>query len=314
MNTHNRMLKVYLTLAILQSFMTGCLPQQGITPSPDITVTTQSTQSIGVFKTPTAEVSKSASTAIAISSPTLLPTLVTEQALVRIRELFETNGGCRLPCWWGFTPGVTPSDDAFNFIQSIGQNYTYIKSEDKNSETVYFYLFDLPQEMRYSENDYFEGRLYARSGKIIQIFISGFNWPSYHLSAFLLENGPPDEVWIGTHRLIDKNQTVPFNVYLFYSEKGMLASYGTWEGQQKEDKIIGCINASPNLLIWSHEEKLSFADARALIGGRVDQGEYKTVDEATLGKLTAELFYEKYQHINTVPCLETDADLWRIAN
>ena len=40
-------------------------------------------------------------------SPTSYPRLSREEAKPRIIEMLQTNAGCRLPCWWGITPGKT---------------------------------------------------------------------------------------------------------------------------------------------------------------------------------------------------------------
>jgi hypothetical protein len=241
-----------------------------------------------------------------------LPTLTLEQVQIRVRELFETNGGCHLPCWWGITVGTSTSSDVFNFIQSIGQNYTYNVSTDRKSEVAYFYFFDLPEDMRYSPTDYFEGRLYAENGVITRVSVSGFNWPPYHLPAFLLENGRPDEVWISTQSG-DPAYTVPFSVYLLYTEVGMLVSYGTWLGEINGETIKGCIDVSPKVLIWIPETRLSFAEAEALLGTDVSQGQYKSLADATEGKMDTKQFYEQYKGVEGAPCVETSADLWPIA-
>jgi len=180
------------------------------------------------------------------------------------------------------------------------------------SDGVEFYI-NLPKDIQYPGGNALHGRINGYTGKITQIFIEGFDWPSYHLPAFLLQNGKPDEVWIGTYRLNAKNSTVPFNVYLLYTEKGMLASYGTWLGKQQGEKIIGCIGTSPNLLIWMPEKKLTFVEARALLGSEVNQDEFKSISETTQGKMGAEQFYQQYKDIQGAPCIETDASLWPIA-
>jgi hypothetical protein len=40
-------------------------------------------------------------------SPTLVPTLTADQEQALVLDLLQNNAGCRLPCWWGFTPGKT---------------------------------------------------------------------------------------------------------------------------------------------------------------------------------------------------------------
>src|SRR5512138_2325272 len=74
-----------------------------VTPSPTLKPTTTTTPTLPATFTP-------------------VPTLTTKQAQTKIRELFETNGRCKLPCWWGITPGISANDAFYNFIQSIAMS------------------------------------------------------------------------------------------------------------------------------------------------------------------------------------------------
>jgi hypothetical protein len=38
----------------------------------------------------------------------------------QLTQTYETNGGCKLPCYWGITPGETSWDVASMFVSSIG--------------------------------------------------------------------------------------------------------------------------------------------------------------------------------------------------
>lgn len=46
------------------------------------------------------------------TEPTASPTLTAEETLRFIEQMQRINGGCRLPCWWGITPGITTLDEA----------------------------------------------------------------------------------------------------------------------------------------------------------------------------------------------------------
>ena len=86
--------------------------------------------------TPRAEVSQSALTVTPLATdsltqienwtPTISSTNVEGQKLVQ--ELLENNGGCKLPCWWGFTPGKTTWVEARQILE--GRNiYKRARSE-----------------------------------------------------------------------------------------------------------------------------------------------------------------------------------------
>jgi hypothetical protein len=50
---------------------------------------------------------------------TLLPTLPPEAARKKVIALMQTNGNCKLPCFWGFTPGRTNEEDFLAFRHSL---------------------------------------------------------------------------------------------------------------------------------------------------------------------------------------------------
>lgn len=72
-------------------------PTQAISPTPYKSPTPTEFQPYGVQLTP-------------LPQPQIAGTVV---------NLFETNGGCRLPCWWGITPGQTTWEQAFQILEPL---------------------------------------------------------------------------------------------------------------------------------------------------------------------------------------------------
>jgi hypothetical protein len=52
-------------------------------------------------------------------SPTSYPRLSREEAKPRIIEMLQTNAGCRLPCWWGITPGKTHWEEVHALLSPL---------------------------------------------------------------------------------------------------------------------------------------------------------------------------------------------------
>jgi hypothetical protein len=50
---------------------------------------------------------------------TPLPTLEPDKAKIKVLDLLNYNAGCRLPCWWGITPGETSEVNAIQFLSSF---------------------------------------------------------------------------------------------------------------------------------------------------------------------------------------------------
>ncbi len=110
-----------LLFSLLFSFgsVAGCAqsPDRLITPSPVITTpivrTIASTETMLPTSTLTpapTRTAKALSTATIVptlptSTPTVIPTLLAEDARQRLLDLLANNGECRLPCLWGITPG-----------------------------------------------------------------------------------------------------------------------------------------------------------------------------------------------------------------
>ena len=48
-----------------------------------------------------------------------LPTLAADKAEMQVLELLNHNAGCRLPCWWGISPGITSWSDTNTTMQGL---------------------------------------------------------------------------------------------------------------------------------------------------------------------------------------------------
>ena len=65
-----------------------------------------------------------------------VPTLPPSEAESRIISLLEDNGGCRFPCFWGFTPGQTDMVTVSTFLlETAGGSDLILKREDLFYET-----------------------------------------------------------------------------------------------------------------------------------------------------------------------------------
>lgn len=50
---------------------------------------------------------------------TPFPTIPKDKILAKLDQLYLYNNGCKLPCWWGITPGTTTWSDARNFLMQF---------------------------------------------------------------------------------------------------------------------------------------------------------------------------------------------------
>src|SRR5688572_13990138 len=50
------------------------------------------------------------------------PTMTTDEAKRLVRDLLENNAGCKLPCWWGITPGKTTWSEARQILEKASRH------------------------------------------------------------------------------------------------------------------------------------------------------------------------------------------------
>jgi hypothetical protein len=264
------------------------------TPSPTKTFTPTSTHWPTITPRPTPSVTR-----------TPLPTLPPDKALAKLLELLKTNGGCKLPCWWGITPGVTSSDEAQAFLATFASKFT----EDP-SYLGYGVLFFVPQNtipgLLHGE-PYGFGVYIDDNGIVEQIH----TWKPYRLSDFLTDFGPPSQVWIygKSSRTLDSNAS--YTMALFYPDQGIMA---VWNGTaEKRDPIRVCPNRfDPGvfLKLWAPPVTKTFEEAAGseLLDGPPPLAFYP-IEKAT--NLDVKTFYERYKDPrNASTCFEMpDPDL-----
>jgi hypothetical protein len=133
--------------------------------------------------TPTTSVASTA------SLPTELPPLPTvPDPQAAIYELYDTYGGCRLPCWWTITPGTTTWKEATRSFAQYGDFVNLEEASDAGRYIAYF-------PPRNTSVDYWVSSQLTVSGGIVSTISldpevamwSGFS-PTYLLQTFGLPN------------------------------------------------------------------------------------------------------------------------------
>jgi len=210
---------VFLTLVILvgctvsQQNITGnknadAIPKEAVkvataqlsdTPIPSLSPTTLVIVTALPSATPTSTVTATFSpsytpTATYTAMPTLtpLPTIPPLQRGQVYTELIKNNGGCDLPCWWGFEPGVT-------HIKYVDQLYASFAAfinpkEFANGKSRLTALF-IDANIENGEQVYHTFR--TQDGVLIEALID-LSDPSYHIVPLLQRLGQPSEIWMWT--------------------------------------------------------------------------------------------------------------------
>ena len=152
-----------------------------------------------------------------LMTETAEPTLLVENKIAWLKNLFEGTDGCDFPCVANhvFVVGETFFDEAVDNISIVYQEYPPIDNID-NGELVYGFEADI------LDNPYDSSLFLIK--KDSKVFSAGFLFYS-SLSDFLLHYGPPDEIWAWAIGVRTFSSTSSFEITLFYRSKGMLITF-----------------------------------------------------------------------------------------
>jgi Tol biopolymer transport system component len=223
-----------------------------------------------------------------------------------ITEMFTTNGGCQLPCWWGIMPGKTKVIDALNILNQMDPK----RCVSKNGWV--YSLFIAP--LNISSIKQLEVDIYHEYEIVQEIKVYGFDWPGYGLSQVLTTYGEPDEILLHSYK--SEPVSYPsFRLVLIYSAKGFVVYYGTGEYTAKyegEDNI-GCLGQAPKLHLYTPNKELTqdelYGDVFGFYLPNLIEGDIvRPVEEAT--GLSKHEFYTYYKEESNEACIRTPKDIW----
>lgn len=238
-----------------------------------------------------------------VENPTPLSTQLPIEAEKTILDLYQNNGNCLLPCFWGFTPGLTEWHTAKQFMTTFA--YEIYPNNPEGESFIREVYFSLPQ-VSSVPIDHMYG---IERGIITTIEAYLLMVPDNIPQSVLSTYGPPTEVWLLTANT-PMDDFLGFYVTLFYGEDHFLLTY-SGQGTVIDEKVRGCLSEqapSLRLVAWSPEQELTFAEA---IDGLHEPRPILynlPLEEAT--DMNVDTFYEMFKNANEPICLETDAQLW----
>lgn len=236
-----------------------------------------------------------------------VPTLSPDDALERVLGLLRGNGGCKLPCWWGLTPGRTTWREAYNSLIPFAREFMYIDSSPEQPSFIGWFQFATSEDKTSSVY-----QTHTIENGIVEVIEVGFGdiYP-YELADFLNENGQPEEVWTRTFGT-EYNGKIPFYLALFYPTQGILAILDSNDATLRGDKVRKCFIDDPilELVLWSPERKYTYQEATTYSGFiKYDDGFPLLPLEKATG-MDVFSFYEKFKEKGKTNCLESPAELW----
>jgi hypothetical protein len=239
-----------------------------------------------------------------VPSPTQLPTLPPEQVQALILDLLKNNGGCKLPCWWGITPGKTTWQEAQSFLETFASEISTRESFDHRTLYAAAFFDSIPEGISLGSRIVIS--LTAPGGVIQSMNIGGFELSTSFLLPILLSTyGQPEEVWLHTFSSYPDNK-LPLSVFVIYQRQGIFAHYWT-EGELTGDMIRGCVQSSPRLALWFPRGEITIQEAMEMAALDIPDPILRLSDATNLDE---KKFYELFKDVNNLPCLETSKMLW----
>ncbi len=220
--------------------------------------------------------------------------------------------GCRLPCWWGITPGETRWQEAKAMLipfSNFKDQGPYEITFDGQTHVGYSHSvgFLLPGESREGGASFGEV-----DGLITSIGVGSraSKKGGFTLSELLSEYGMPDQVFLHVVLYVPFSG-LPVELYLYYTQLNIFATF-TFEGYLYQGKV--CTQPQqigPYLNLWS---ELSQFEARAegtafpewILGADADVPQ----PIADVTELTVESFYERFKDPHLIRSLCVPPEPW----
>jgi hypothetical protein len=237
-------------------------------------------------------------TVVPTSMFTRVPALEKKEAEEKLFELLENNGGCDLPCFWGFYPGSSKDSAFTSFLGMLDNinNYTILQIENEG-EILSVTLTS--RAWRESEPDIIEYIL-VRTGAFKQredykelLFATSDyqKYFEYYRLQNILENyGMPANsyLWIESYEIMNVPDLLILD--LDYSQYGFFVSILMPSGWDTEIGFKGCPKyGETTLLLWEPGDSQwrSYWDSYGSLN-------HKTFEEMT--GIAPEEYFEMYLH------------------
>lgn len=305
-----------LVFAVLTILLAGCMtkardvvPTQGL---PDVVPSNSPITTQRVIE-PLANVAASPTvtrrpTITASPTWTVVPTLDPTEAFDVFLSLYNDNGGCELPCWWGIEPGVTSWPEARTKLSSLTR---LMGPYGKKAISQYELSIVVPEKL-----DAVLGSMsatIAQNGEMVTGISVNSKWVSrsfdYSLPGLLRRFGQPDEVWlrVGT----DTPFTPEFEIDLVYLKKGILVN-ATGTVEEKNANLLAiCFDEfgrgqfPPALVLWRPSPAVTFANFHSSTMGRDDtpSREFRVIESWTEG-FTSDDFYAAFLNPEIHRCFD----------
>ena len=245
--------------------------------------------------------------------PTASPTLSPIQIAEGIRQIYESNGGCNLPCLWSIELGKTKIQDVQGRIGQLGTFEDFTRPAE-NFQRVTFTTLAPDDLIGIYDDDSWSLGFRLENDVVVGLstgigIIEKFSQPS--TTIFLREFGEPEEIWIDV--IPDPVGLLDYSIALYYPSKGVFIIWRDTVGSLLSEDDSGieitiCPQHIPTLadtMIGSYPPYFYFFPPNSeipfdeiAIQHLTLEPSYRLLDDASTNKL-----YNTYLDPNTQICL-----------
>jgi hypothetical protein len=270
---------------------------------------------------PTKTKTLSTATAEETTSITSQPTFSAEDARLILQTNLKNNGNCRLPCFWGFTPGDTRYEESVAFMERLGDiavpNSIEVSNssfEDANFTSISLWETDSRIYMGIEINN-LEGilghtKFYTGASREegtppeVQAHASYGNpffqqsLEYYFLPSILTTYGKPSVVLIAPFP-DDLPYIGDFGMVLYYPDQWFFIQY-IFPKDERDGKFIGCPSKSAyiDVITWPPQEEFKISEiVKDMSGSGINELNYnyfKPISDVTT--MSLDDFYQTFRN------------------
>lgn len=250
--------------------------------------------------------------------------MTTEERLTFTQELFRTNAGCKLPCWWGITPGVTPWSEVDGFLRYMGESIGPPILEKDSS------IYQGPADFDISSSN---GIIVNRVGfleregviELIDIYSEGYSnplafqeqWAMFSPQRVIAEYGIPSRVWLQSFAggPVTEGRIAGYTLWVFYDNLGFAILYNGYGEYAptfhfcprfEDGKDIRFLE----MYLQSPDNPNPIEKTAMIIGGMsIKPYPYIQTIEQAAG-ITPTEFYHLFTQESNQACFDTPRDIW----
>jgi hypothetical protein len=246
---------------------------------------------------------------------TPISTLLPNDREEYLQTLFENNGDCNLPCWWGIMPGETTWEEARTTLLPLG-----ILKTSGNDDYVRA-TFSIPVPLTLSDEispgfPYFEPNLIIQDNLVEKITINS-SWITddfdHSLNGFLELLGTPTNIVIRS--TLDVMEEAPYwnkpfyEMIVFFPSKGVVV-YSKDMYQVTSSHLEVCPGdarlgtSAAGIELFEPNSTLTL-ERFYEINNKIDLGNYQSLSEIS-SVTSMEEFYSKFLNADVQQCVDID--------